>query len=232
MEITVLCPTRGNPAALREAYYSFKDTAMEKSSRFVAVVDEDDPSLKDYVEIAQDIVGLKIDLVPRGESGTMNKALNFAAMRWKDRAMVIGFIGDDHRFRTKGWDRVIGQVMADQGGGFVYGNDLFQGEALPTAIFISGKIVQALGWFGPPACKHLYLDNTWKLLGDATDSLYYLPDVVIEHMHPAAGKGEWDANHVRVNASEVYAYDRAAFEEWLKEGKAKDVETVLRVLGR
>lgn len=230
MEITVLCPTRGNPAALLEAYHSFRDTAMEKSSRFVAVVDEDDPSLKDYVTMAEDMVDLRIDLVPRGESGTMNKALNYAAMRWKDRANVIGFIGDDHRFRTKGWDRVIGQVMADQDGGFVYANDLFQGESLPTQVFISSKIVGALGWFGPPACKHLYLDNTWKLLGDRADCLYYLPDVVIEHMHPAAGKGEWDANHIRVNASEVYAYDRAAFEDWLREGLDRDVATVLAVM--
>lgn len=232
MEITVLCPTRGNPEALREAYFSFHDTAMERFTRFVAVVDEDDPSLKDYVTMVEDMVDLRIDLVPRGESGSMNKALNFAAMRWKDRANVIGFIGDDHRFRTKGWDRVIGQVMADQGGGFVYGNDLFQGEALPTAVFISSKIVNALGWFGPPKCKHLYLDNTWKLLGDRADCLYYLPDVVIEHMHPAAGKGEWDANHVRVNATEIYDHDRVAFEEWLNDGVEHDVEVVMGVVSR
>jgi len=230
MSITVLCPTRGNPSALLEAYSSFQDTAMDRNSRFVAVVDADDPSMETYVSMFEDAVDLRLDVVPKDESGTMNKALNYAALRWKDRADVIGFIGDDHRFRTKGWDRVIGQVMEEQGGGIVYGNDLFQGEALPTAVFISSTIVNVLGWFAPPRQKHLYLDNAWKLLGDRSDCLYYLPDVVIEHMHPAAGKGEWDANHVRVNTAEVYAHDREAFDSWLNDGFERDVAAVIGVI--
>lgn len=226
MGITVLCPTRNNPSALLEAYASYRETAMERDTRFVAVIDADDPVMEAYISAIEDTADLRIDVVPRSESGSMNKALNFAALRWKDSSDVVGFIGDDHRFRTKGWDRVIGSIMQSTGGGFVYGNDLFQGEALPTAIFISSPIITALGWFGPPACKHLYLDNTWKLLGDRADCLYYLPDIVIEHMHPAAGKGEWDANHVRVNASEMYDHDRVAFEAWLADGVERDVATV------
>jgi hypothetical protein len=230
VEITVLCPSRGNPEALREAWLSFHDTTMEKSSIFVGVLDDDDPSLKDYVAMAEDTIDLRIDLVPRDKSGTMNKALNYAAMRWVKRSNVLGFIGDDHRFRTKGWDRVIGQVMSDTGGGFVYGDDLYMHDHLPTAVFISGKIVEALGWFGPPNCKHLYLDNTWKTLGDATGSLYYLPDVIIEHMHPIAGKGEWYANHLRVNTDEMYNHDRAAYDEWFAGQRHLDIEVVRKAL--
>jgi hypothetical protein len=232
VDITVLCPTRGNPTALREAYFSFRDTAMERSSRFVAVVDESDPLLGDYVTICEDTVDLRIDLVPRDVSGSMNAALNYAAMRWVDRCWVLGFIGDDHRFRTKGWDRTINTVMAETGGGFVYGNDLFQGEALPTEVFISSKIVSALGWFGLPGAKHLYLDNTWKLLGDRADCLYYLPDVVIEHMHPAAGKGDWDANHVRVNAPEIYSHDSHVYDQWMRSDMDAAEATVRKALGR
>lgn len=232
MGITVLCPTRGNPAALLEAYYSFHDTAMEKSSSFVAVVDEDDPSLKHYVELCEDTIDLRIDLVPLGEAGTMNKALNYAAVRWAERNGCIGFIGDDHRFRTKGWDRTIGSVMDQVGGGYVYGDDLFQREKLPTAIFISSVIVKALGWYAPPKQRHLYLDDAWKRIGDATESLYYLPDIIIEHMHPAAGKGTWDPNHVRVNSNEMYEHDSIAFSEWLAEDFDADVTKVLAALGR
>lgn len=228
----MLCPTRGNPKALREAYFSFHDTAMERSSRFVAVVDEDDPSLKDYIALCEDTVDLRIDVVPRDVSGSMNAALNYAALRWWNRCWVLGFIGDDHRFRTPGWDRTINKVMHETGGGIAYGNDLFQGEALPTQVFISSKIIAALGWYGLPGAKHLYLDNTWKLLGETTDCLYYLPDVIIEHMHPAAGKGEWDPNHVRVNSSEVYSHDRDVYGRWIDDGLTEAAETVRMVLNR
>jgi len=232
MGITVLCPTRGNPAALREAHQSFVDTATRRDSRFVAVVDGDDPLLEQYVSEAEDVVDLRLDLVPKGETGTMNKALNWAAVRWAKRDSVVGFIGDDHRFRTRGWDDTIVSVLDREGGGFAYGNDLFQGERLPTQVFISSQIVLALGWFAPPAQWHLYLDDAWKLLGDTADCLYYLPDVVVEHMHPAAGKAEWDENHQRVNSSAFYDHDRAEFERWRQTRMAEDVRTVRRAIGR
>jgi hypothetical protein len=232
MTIAVLCPSRGNPQALRDAFLSFHDTTLSRFSRFVAVIDHDDPTLKDYVAMAEDTISLLIDVVPPERSGWMNSALNYSAERWAQRDDIIGFIGDDHRFRTKGWDRTIETVMDKVGGGFAYGDDLFQGEKLPTAIFISSSVVRALGWFAPPKQRHLYLDDAWKTLGDATDSLYYLPDVVIEHMHPAAGKGEWDPNHVRVNSGEMYQHDRVAYGEWINGEYAKDVETVREVLGK
>jgi hypothetical protein len=230
--ITVLCPTRGNPRALLEAYNSFHDTAMDRDSQFVAVVDEGDPSLEEYVALIEDTVHLRVDLVPKALTGTMNKALNYAAVRWCERADIVGFIGDDHRFRTPGWDRVILQVLKSEGGGFAYGDDLYQGEKLPTAVFISSPIIRTLGWFAPPAQYHLYLDDAWKRLGDATDSLIYLPDVVIEHMHPAAGKGEWDANHARVNSQVVYDHDREAYAGWIAGSYQADVEKVIGVLAR
>jgi hypothetical protein len=228
--ITVLCPTRGNPAALLEAYNSYRDTVMERASRFVAVVDADDPLMESYVSLTEDSVDLRVDVVPKDKAGSMNAALNFAAMRWVDRSSVLGFIGDDHRFRTKGWDRVIGQVMEDRSNGFVYGDDLYMGEKLPTAVFISSRIVRALGWFGPPKCKHLYLDNTWKDLGEATNSLVYLPDIIIEHMHPIAGKGEWDENHLRVNVPAMYDHDREAYNWWVASMRSVDIEVVNRAM--
>jgi hypothetical protein len=226
--IAVICPSRGNPKALFEAAMSFHDTRMGEST-FVAVLDENDPKLGEYAEAMEDV---KHDLivVPVDAAGNMNLALNYAAMQLKGDAEVLGFIGDDHRFRTKGWDRTIAKVLSEQGGGFVYGNDLYMGDYLPTQVFISADIVRSLGWMGLPGARHLYLDNTWKYLGDATDSLYYLPDIVIEHVHPAAGKAEWDENHLRVNTNEMYAHDREVYEGWLRSTAGTDIERVKDVL--
>jgi len=225
--IAVLCPSRGNPKALNEALASFHDTVMDAETRFIAVLDENDPMLAEY------IVATLWDYiqVPESESGNMNLALNYAAIQTVEKYDIVGFIGDDHRFRTKGWDRIVKKVLSDAGGGFLYGNDLYMGDYLPTQVFISSPIIRALGWMGLPGARHLYLDNTWKYLGENTDSLYYLPDIVIEHMHPVAGKGEWDENHKRVNTDEMYAHDRGVYNEWVKSFAPTDVEKVRAAIG-
>jgi hypothetical protein len=225
--IAVLCPSRGNPKALNEALASFHETVMDAETRFIAVLDENDPTLAEY------IVATLWDYiqVPESESGNMNLALNYAAIQTVEKYDIVGFIGDDHRFRTKGWDRIVKKVLSDAGGGFLYGNDLYMGDYLPTQVFISSPIIRALGWMGLPGARHLYLDNTWKYLGENTDSLYYLPDIVIEHMHPVAGKGEWDENHKRVNTDEMYAHDRGVYNEWVKSFAPTDVEKVRAAIG-
>lgn len=231
MVITVLCPSRNNPQAAFEAAVSFVDTVMEES-RFIVVIDEDEPQIALYMEMLENVRhGLIV--VPRERAGNMNRALNYAAELECERSDVLGFIGDDHRFRTKGWDRVVSKILSDEGGGILYADDLAQREQLPTQVFISSSIVRALGWMGLPGAKHLYLDNTWKYLGDQADCLYFVPDVIIEHMHPAYGKGKWDENHIRVNSSEVYEHDGAVFSHWISTGHAEqDVSKVKEVLGR
>ena len=229
MDIVVLCPTRGNPGALKEAFDSFTATAMERGSRFVAVVDETDPRMSEYFALSED---LEVVVVPAESCGNMNRALNWAASLWaiNEAEVIIGFVGDDHRFRTNGWDRVISQVLGSARGGFAYGNDLYMGDYLPTQVFITSRIIAALGWMGLPGAKHLYLDNTWKTLGDFAGCLYYLPDIHIEHMHPAAGKGEWDEAHKRVNTNEMYAHDQAIYNSWVRDQSETDAATVRGVI--
>lgn len=143
----------------------------------------------------------------------MVKALNFAASAIE--ADLYGFIGDDHRMRTFGWDDLIAADFEQlDDSGFVYGDDLSQSENLPTAVFISGDIVSRLGWMAPPVLTHLYVDNAWLLLGRALGKIKYDPHVVIEHLHPSSGKAEWDEGYLRVNSQAMYDADRAAFEAW------------------
>lgn len=223
MSIIVLCPSRGNPGAARAAFESFADTKMLNSSIFVTVVDETDPQRVEYTDSPRLVV-------PAASCGNMNLALNYAAKIYASEADILGFVGDDHRFRTQGWDRVISQILGGSGGGYLYADDLAQREQLPTQVFVTSAIVRALGWFGLPDARHLYLDNTWKLLGEAADCLYYVPDLVIEHMHPAYGKGDWDENHVRVNSQDNYDHDRQVYEAWLASDFESDVERVRSAL--
>lgn len=196
---------------------------VTSDSRIAYVVDDDE-------DVAQ-YDGLPILVVPR--TGSMNGALQAAVDLINETEDVdyYGFVGDDHRFRTSGWDRRIMEVLDAQGGGFAYGNDMNRTD-IPTEVFVSACIVQKLGYFGLRGCHHLYLDDAWRVLGDGADCLYFLPNIVIEHVHPAYGKAEWDENYKRVNSAEMYSHDRDVFQTWLQTRSEYDIETVRRAIGR
>lgn len=174
----------------------------------------------------ESLPAVHVGLVESGHG--MGPALN-AGLAYIDAA-VIGFIGDDHRFRTPGWDERIIEANDALGGGIVYGNDLLRGQELPSQVFMDARIVRSLGWMALPGAHHLFLDDTWRELGHAINRLTYLPDVHIEHLHPTAGKAEWDENYVRVNTGAMYEHDAAVFHEWMHNGISRDSQRVLEAL--
>jgi hypothetical protein len=44
----------------------------------------------------------------------------------------------------------------------------------------------------------------------------YLPDVIIEHLHPAAGKAEMDEGYARVNQPKWYEEDLLTLQKYLR----------------
>jgi hypothetical protein len=159
----------------------------------------------------------------------MNEVLTEAVHR-AGAVDYLGFIGDDNRFKTPGWDRMIVEALDANGGGFAYCNDLWRND-LPNHIFVSTKIVKSLGYLGLPGIRHLYMDNTWKVLGEGADCLYYLPHVLIEHLHPLNGKAEWDDSYRLSNSEMMYDHDREVFVRWMLDGAARDIEIVRSVIG-
>lgn len=223
----MICPTRGRPAKSVEALESFETTKTLNGTALVFVVDEDDPLLDKYLEV------LPAHNVEINETlGSMNAALNASATLHASIGIYdhLGFIGDDHRFRTPGWDEKMVKGLESAGGGFAYGNDLYQGQNLPTHILMNTSIVGALGWMGLPGARHLWLDDTWKELGLGVDRLFYFPDVIVEHVHAFAGKAPMDEGYERVNSREMIDHDRAVFEDWKVNRRASDIEIVRNAL--
>jgi hypothetical protein len=110
-----------------------------------------------------------------------------------DPVMIVK-MDDDHWPVTSGWDvQYLNALDALGGTGVVYGNDLFQGERLPTVPGISTNIVRDLGWYAPPQLQHWHCDDFWLQLGKRSGRLRYLPETIIEHRHPQAGKARRDA---------------------------------------
>jgi hypothetical protein len=232
-EMAVLVPSRGRPQNIVELVHAWIRT--KATAALYVLVDDDDPRLFDYLAIGMRESTFPFTVIEQ-PARRLGPTLNYWAMDIinsvsSPRALprVIGFMGDDHRPRTEGWDAAILATL-DQRPGVAYGNDLFQKANLPTAAFLSTPLIDALGYMVPPGLVHMYLDNFWKELGTNLDALTYLDDIVIEHMHPFAGKAELDEGYQRVNAPEMYAHDKRVFENYMRFDIRNDLKKLMKVI--
>lgn len=209
-ELLVIVPSRNRPESVEQLADAFFGNGTGMADLLFAT-DDDQPLYPFYPDV-QFRVGPRLRMC-----GTLNAAAVENAGDYK----YLGFLGDDHRPRTRGWDARVIQALENHN--VVYGNDLLQGENLPTAVFLRSEIVQKLGYMAPPSLIHLYLDNFWLELGRAT-SIKYLPDVIIEHMHPAIGKAEWSDSYREVNDQALYSTDEFAFKQYMETQFAADLE--------
>jgi len=222
----MIVPSRGRPHAVAELWEAWRETTLGETDLLVAI-DDDDPALPEYRELVQrehipTLVGPRRRLGP-----TLN---HVAAMLAVQPYSTLGFMGDDHRPRTIGWDKRFAECLSG-GTGICYGNDLLQGERMPTAVAMTADIVRQLGYMCPPSLTHLCLDVCWLEWGRGLGRLTYLGDVVLEHMHPAAGKAPLDEGYVEVNSQAMIARDGAAWLEYRESGGlAADIERLRALL--
>jgi hypothetical protein len=207
----ILVPTRGRPMSATALLAAHE--ALSTSSDLLFVIDANDPEHDQYhFEVGAERC-MTIQNETRGMAYPINKAAS--AIVKENKYQYFAFLGDDHRPRTAGWDEILIQAMQKRPS-MAYGNDLFQGHRLPTMIAMTSDIVKALDGMVPPKMKHLYLDNFWKKLGEDLGALTYIDAVVVEHMHPVAGKAEWDEGYKEVNAQEVYSFDALAYQNYIQ----------------
>lgn len=214
-QLAMLVPSRGRPQKVAELLESCMNITTT-DTQVAVLVDDDDPALPEYQSLqygqfAELVVVPKL-LIPAPRK--LGQILNRYGPMYARRHPYVGFMGDDHRPRTKGWDAQLIQALDKPG--VAYGNDLLQGPNLPTACVVSSELILALGYMSPEPCEHLFLDNFWKQLGMTAGNLVYLKDVVVEHVHPAAGKTGWDEGYQRSMSRELMDADAGRYQEFLR----------------
>lgn len=211
-DVLVIVPTRSRP----EKSVEFAEAFLANSTRsdLIFGLDDDDP--EEYPRIP----GVLYEVGPRLR---VNGTLNLLANKYKDRYSYLAFMGDDHRVRTPGWDQQLVEAIADTPHGMAYGNDLNQGENLPTAVLMNASVVRTLGYMAPPTLTHLFLDNFWLDLGRALGSIRYCDRVILEHLHYTIGKGGADALYLDVNSDAMFTRDAAAYSTYGRERMALDL---------
>lgn len=235
-DLVVLVPTRGRPQNAARLSEGWKKTDTLNAD-LVFVTDGLDPELEAYRTLVEEgVIGSLVTFGPDLEGDPrpgMVRPLNRAASIYLEAYHYVGFMGDDHIPRTTGWeDRVI-EALDSGEPRVVYGDDLFQGRNLATAAFMHMRMVKAMGWMAPPALAHLYVDNFWMELGGILGGLVHLDDVIIEHLHPAAGKAGMDERYRVVNAPSIDTADRAAWQQFASdpEGMGRAVRAIREEYG-
>lgn len=167
MRLTMICPSRGRPQAAEKVRESFLRTTKDQT-RLVFALDRDDPSQDDYPPIRF-----------TSDSNSTVSAMNNAAAKFAQDSEYLGFLGDDCRFITEGWDTAL---MEAANGGFAYPNDLMDPGALPSIFVVSSRIVKELGYMVPPPLVAICFDDWALAVGKAIDRITYCDDVVIQHI--------------------------------------------------
>lgn len=227
-EVVALCPTRGNPERALEMVRSFYRTVHRTHTEVVLVVDDDDPREADYLAIpktvARELVGMGVMRqdpvrIMRVAGGSLTKATNEAVARIMYENVIIGHVGDDHRFRTAGWDTAIRDALLKEPG-VAYAWD-GHSSCWASAWWTNALVIRTLGWLALPGSMHLTIDDAFMDIGAGT-RLTFLSDILIEHA--------WEKSSTVFYEPERRRQEQANYQRWLREDYQRDIDRLRAVL--
>lgn len=204
MKIAGLVPTC-RPHLVERMFECVDATDTSQVTWFVGIDDDDD-------QLYPDRPDTRYFRSPKNQLAVKTNELS--AIAWDDFE-ILAQIDDDQWPRTKHWDLAVIDAMQKLGAGLVYPNDGWMGEQTPVAPFWPAAFVKRIGWFYHPDLIHLFCDNTVQELARAIDRVKYLPDVLIEHMHPIVQKNEWDDSYHESNSGQMWGHDEAVFQGYI-----------------
>lgn len=225
----IIVPTRSRPENVEKVVRAWEETDAFRHADLVFGVDIDDPKFRAYEAILDHArSGVKRCSIPHWQP--LVPKLNDLAMsylkHYPGEYFAIGFAGDDHLPRTPDWGARYLEKLIEMGTGVVSCPDGYRPDKLPTQWAMTADIVCALGRMVPAPVEHLYCDNAVQDLAEAAGCYAYLDDVLIEHMHPLAGKTKFDDQYRHVNRPDQFRQDSETYEEWrdaaLLDGRGRD----------
>jgi hypothetical protein len=167
-----------------EALASVMRTATHPELIDVVVVqDADDPEVFDLL---CDRVSCLVLPTRKWLCEKLNAAIRKADLSRYD---YVAWLDDDMRYRTPGWDELVGSRKEM----VVYGDDgIPRAESKSTQPFIRVAIPKALGFLVPPELNHCWADNFAQDIGRELGSVMFLPEFKMEHLHHCVGKSPRD----------------------------------------
>lgn len=175
---------------------SIEDTStVPETVEVVFYIDNDDePSIEAAISLQHNWQFPKVKYVV-GERVLFSKMWNICADASNGEVLML--CDDEAVFRTNDWDAFVLRAFEQWPDkiGLVYGRDGIHDVNLATHPFIHRNWVNCVGYFVPPYFASDYNDTWLFEVSGMIGRRAYLPKVYIEHMHPCAGKAEWDTTH-------------------------------------
>ena len=171
----------------------------------------------------------RFDITLCPESGMVRRCNG--ALGLLDGYTHVGWIADDNRFLTPGWDeRVLDALRTVP---IVFCNDGVSPGSKPSHVFMDARIPRALGWFLLPGIHSTFFDDAWQTLGTGADAttgplakdgngigldplnqglgIAYLANVVVNHLY------------IEKDNRKSFAEDQEVYRKWLRHGAEDDI---------
>jgi len=213
--LIVLVPTHDRQANCRRLAESFLAT-QPKNSRIVFAIDEAEMGLYESNGVSSPLV----DYWYCPGSNTSAQRLNKIVPALAEQSDIILLVCDEAVFRTQDWETQIIDAFND-GAVIVAPDDGLRGIVFSTYYALDTRLVRRLGYYAPPALKHMYTDNFLLDTGRALGKFRFLPLCFIEHMHPMVGKSDADQSHAESNA--LLKQDGEAYAEYVRTQRDHDI---------
>ncbi|MFQ5754455.1 MAG: glycosyltransferase family 2 protein [bacterium] len=193
--ISLLLPSRGRPKQLKRLFDSIlKKTSNLSNVEIFLYLDEDDAH---NYNLPNGSINLKKIVGPRMTMG----AYNTACLKRSTNDVVI-LLNDDMVIHTDGWDRIILDLHnnIEDGIYLAYANDMYKKSRFCTIPILSRKTAELLLDPYPELYKGAFLDvhlfDIFKRLAKTGhERIYYMENVVFEHLHYRAGKADMDETY-------------------------------------
>ena len=219
--LLMIVPSRGRPGSLDGLIEAWRTTSTGHADLVVAL-DDDDPRLYQYN-------AHRVAMVTVGPRQSWVAWTNEIAAAHAGSYRFVGSMGDDHRPRTPGWDRMLCSALEELGSGIAWGDDLGSRPVLPSAVAMTSDVVAALGYMVPPALEHNGAETFWQGLADGLGRSRFLPEVVIEHLHYSLGKSSID--HTYLEGAGVLQADLLRLDAYLRDELPTELERLEKLLG-
>jgi hypothetical protein len=213
-DLLQIIPTRGRPNNIRRVIEAWDTTGAWDVANLLLVFDADDPENPGYQQVLREADRCGLSGLEMPQWAPMVHKLDEAAWQSAGSYFALGFGGDDHVPRTAGWAKTYVEALRALGSGIVFGDDGYQHERCPTQWAQTADIVTALGRMCPAPVEHMYSDVSVLDLGRAAGCIRYLPEVLVEHMHPIVRKADNDEQYQRVNSRDQFRRDLDIYRRW------------------
>lgn len=193
--ISIIAPTRKRPQNVTRLVDSIVNTVSNiQNVELLVYIDDDDEDSIPALQAAAERVN-----VNAVQGNKLIGSQMYNEMGKLAQGDIIMFAADDIVFGTPNWDAIVQQEFDKYEDKIllVYGNDGFQNGRIATHGFVHRHWIELVGYVLPPKLASAYTDEWVTDLAIRAGRKCYLPNLIVEHMHPAAGKAPTDETYTK-----------------------------------